>query len=524
MIENREYSLDDYFVLLRRRLKTALIPALLAPLGGFLISYAFPAKYTSQSLVWVEGQRVPEGVVQPVVTDDVSQRVSTMREQILGRNRLLPVVQRLGLATSSRSADQVIGDIRTNLSIEPAINDAGQITSPISGKKKTTVLKPGSTEPGFWVSYKAPNEKEAREVCAELTSMLIEENLNSREKVASGTTDFISSQLDDAKHGLDEQDAKLADFKKQYSGQLPGDEDNNLKVLTTLDSQLDANTQTINRAQQDKAYAETLLAQQVSAWKASQGSANPQSLQQQLTNLQTQLLGLQARYTDDHPDVIKTKADIAEVKKRLAELNSGPAQDADVSSNMGGLAEPAEIRQLRLQVHQYTDVLAQATREQKRLSDQIRLYQSRIAVSPEVEAKYKELTRDYDTAQKHYADLLTKKSNSETAQDMESRQLGEQMRLVYPASDPTDPDFPNRLFFLAGGLGAGLAVGLGLAFWLELRDKSIRDERDVEASLQMPVLVAIPWVTDEETSKNGSNGNGFWKRRKAAAKPEGVHR
>jgi uncharacterized protein involved in exopolysaccharide biosynthesis len=184
------------------------------------------------------------------------------------------------------------------------------------------------------------------------------------------------------------------------------------------------------------------------------------------------------------------------------------------------MTEPPEIRQLRLQVHQYTDVLAQATREQKRLSDEIRLYQSRIAVSPEVEAKYKELTRDYDTAQKYYADLLTKKSNSETAQDMESRQLGEQMRLVYPASDPTDPTFPNRLFFLAGGFGAGLAVGLGLAFWLELRDKAIRDERDAEASLQMPVLVAIPWATDEETSQNG--GSGFWKRRKAASTQEGV--
>jgi polysaccharide chain length determinant protein (PEP-CTERM system associated) len=520
MIENREYSLDDYFVMLRRRLKTLLIPLLVAPLGGFLISYLFPAKYTSQSLVLVEGQRVPEGVVQPVVTDDLSQRVATMNEQILARNRLLPVVQRLGLVTSQRSADQVIGDIRSNMSIEPVITDAGQITSPIAGKKKTSVPKPGSGVPGFWVYYTASSEKEAQEVCTQLTSMMIEENLNSREKVAHGTTDFISNQLEDAKRSLDEQDAKLAEFKTKYSGQLPGDEDNNLKVLTTLDSQLDANTQTINRAQQDKAYAETMLAQGLAAWKASQGSANPQSLQQQLTNLQTQLLALQARYTDDHPDVIKTKADIAEIKKRLAELNAGTAQDSEGQVNTAGMTEPPEIRQLRLQVHQYTDVLAQATREQKRLSDEIRLYQSRIAVSPEVEAKYKELTRDYDTAQKYYADLLTKKSNSETAQDMESRQLGEQMRLVYPASDPTDPTFPNRLFFLAGGFGAGLAVGLGLAFWLELRDKAIRDERDAEASLQMPVLVAIPWATDEETSQNG--GSGFWKRRKAASTQEGV--
>ena len=92
-----------------------------------------------------------------------------------------------------------------------------------------------------------------------LTTCCVSENINSRERTAKSTTDFISNQLDQAKADLDAQDAKLAEFKKQYSGQLPGDEDNNLKVLASLESQLDANTQTINRAQQDKAYVESTL-------------------------------------------------------------------------------------------------------------------------------------------------------------------------------------------------------------------------------------------------------------------------
>jgi polysaccharide chain length determinant protein (PEP-CTERM system associated) len=507
MIENRDLTIDDYLAILRRRTKLILIPTLLAPLAGFLISYLFTAKYTSQSLILVEAQQVPTGVVQPVVTEDLSQRIATMQQQVLGRNRLQPMVERLGLVRTGKNVDDVIDDIRNGLQLEPVVTDLSLIGD---GKKKPS--QPTSV-PGFTVNYTGPNAREAQNICNELTSMLLSENQASRERVAQSTTDFIARQLDEAKRDLDDQDAKLAAFKRQYSGQLPGDEDNNLKVLATLNSQLDANTQTINRAQQDKAYTESLLAQQLAAWKSAQGTSSPQSLQQQLTQLQSQLLDLQSKYTADHPDVIKTKADIAEVKRKLAEVDSGAANSPD-ATDKSSATEPPEIRQLRMQIHQYADVLTQATREQRRLADEIRTYQSRVAVSPEVEEKYKELTRDYDTAQKFYADLLSKKSASEMATDMERRQQGEQMRLLNPASLPDAPSFPNRWLFAGGGLGGGLALGLGLALWLELRDKSIRNEADVEATLQMPVLVALPWVTDDA----GSNGNGsFWKKDKTAA-------
>jgi len=82
MIENRELSMDDYLAMLRRRLKVILIPALLAPLAGFLISFAFSPKYTSQSLILVEEQKVLEGYVKPVVTEDVGQRIATMDQQV----------------------------------------------------------------------------------------------------------------------------------------------------------------------------------------------------------------------------------------------------------------------------------------------------------------------------------------------------------------------------------------------------------------------------------------------------------
>src|ERR1700731_2816292 len=105
MIENRELRMDDYVAMLRRRLKVLLIPLLLAPLAGFFASFAFAPRYTSQSLILVETQKVPEGYVQPVVTQDITQRIATMQQQVLSDKQLQPMVGRLGL-TKGRSVEE----------------------------------------------------------------------------------------------------------------------------------------------------------------------------------------------------------------------------------------------------------------------------------------------------------------------------------------------------------------------------------------------------------------------------------
>jgi len=496
MIQNRELTIDDYLAMLRRRLWLIIVPALLAPLVGFGVSFFFAPKYSSEATVLVQGQKVPDKYVMPITSEDVMLRVTALEQQVLGRNRLQPMAERLGIWKGGDNLDEVLDDIRRGLVVAPV--DVGAST--------IAPRKAGADVPGFTLSFTWSDPKLAQQMCGQLTSMLLAENLRSREQVAQGTTEFLTRQVEEAKRDLDEQDGKLASFKRQYVGQLPGDEDNNLKVLMGLNSQLDATTQSLNRAQQDKAYAESVLSQQVAAWKASQSTTSPQALQQQLATLQGQLIQLQARYTADHPDVMKAKADIAELQKQLDEVNSAkPDPSAD---NNAVLAEPPEIQQLRIQIHQYQQELTQAGKEQKRLQDQIKLYQGRVALSPAVEEQYKRLTRDYDTAQKFYDDLLAKKSQSEMTTDMERQQEGEQFYLLNPASLPLSPSFPNRLSFAGGSLGIGLALGLALAFGFEIQDKAIRNEADVEAAMQLPMLVSVPWVGEQLEDKDGNKKGG----------------
>jgi uncharacterized protein involved in exopolysaccharide biosynthesis len=326
------------------------------------------------------------------------------------------------------------------------------------------------------VEYTGSTPQEAQQVSSELTSMLLAEDLHSREQETKSMAQS-RSQLDEAKRHLDEQDNKLASFKKQHGGQLPGDSENNTTTLMVLNAQLNALSQWINLTQQNKSNAESILAQQPANQKSSQSPASPAglpALEKQLSDLQSQLLQLQAQYTEDHPDVVKTKADIAEMKKKLAEANvvDGAAGDANPKSNAG---EPPEIRRLRLQIEQYDEVIAKARREQKHIQEQIKLYQGRVLLSSSLEQQYQHLTEDYDTAQESYANLLAKNGKvGGNGMDTGGLRQSERIRLSNPANLPDTPRFPDRRLFAAGGLGSGLALGLGIALWLEMRDSAIR--------------------------------------------------
>ena len=512
MSENRELTMDDYLAMLRRRLKVILIPVLLAPLAGFMVSYVFPPKYTSQSTVLVEGQKVPDNYVMPVITSDFTQRVQTLSQEVLSPTRLRPVIQSLALVKPDEE-DKLISDIQQNMSVEPVITSMSAAAAASPGAKKSRPSATNEPVPGFTVNYTDSNAVRAQKICNAVTSLIVDENLRSRAGIAQSTTEFLGRQVEDAKRAIDDQDAKLAAFKKQYMGQLPGDVDNNMRMLMSLNSQLDATTQTLSRAQQDKAYTESMLAQQLTAWKSSLSSTNPQTLEQGLTQLQAQLLQLQARYTDDYPDVIKTKADIAEVEKKLKEVNAAAANSTD-SSDKASASEPPEIRQLRLQIHQYQSVIEQATLDQKRLQSAISVYQNRTAMSPGIEEQYKLLTRDNDNAQAFYKDLLAKKSSAELGTSMENQQQGEQMHILAGAGLPDSPSFPNRPIFAAGGLSVGLALGLIIAMWLEFSDKSIRTEKDAAAIMDLPLLISVPWLgEDEDDAAAKSNGRRrFWGR------------
>ena len=517
MIQNREWTMDDYVAMLRRRSKMILLPMVVTTALAF-VAYRIVvwkyARYTSTSLVLVEGQKVPENMVQPVVSDDLQVRIGMLKNLATSDSEMRPILSGIFPGRSNQDIDTILEEMRSQPQLVGPPSDLAVFTGPTMKKK------PGQTQSyGFVVSFYSSNPRDAQRVCEALTTKIIEKNLKFIQDNAKGTVDVLTQSLEDSKRTLDDMDAKLAEFKKQHVGQLPTDQDNNLKMLMTLTQQQDAFNQKQNLAQQDKTYNQNLLAQQLTAWKSAQSMTNPQTLQKQLSDLQTQLVSLQARYTDDHPDVVKTKADIAEVKNKLAEINKASADDSETGNQKASANEPAEIRQLRQQIQRDDQDIAISTRELKRLQQGIAQYEQHLSLSPAVEEQFKALTRDYENAAKSYQDLLAKKSTADLTAHMTNQAQGERMSIIEPANLPDSPTFPNILLFLGGGVGTGLAFGAALAMWFELRDKSIRTEADAEAALELPMLVSVPWVgAAVEQSKNGKFWH--WKRKSAEEEKE----
>jgi uncharacterized protein involved in exopolysaccharide biosynthesis len=197
-----------------------------------------------------------------------------------------------------------------------------------------------------------------------------------------------------------------------------------------------------------------------------------------------------SRYTPEHPDVVKVKTQIQDLKNRIA-IDS-TAKATPTPSTTAKLHEPAQLTELRTRVRQDELNIADLTKHQNQIQQQIQVMEARVQASPMVEQEYKELTRDHDTAQGIYNDLLRKQSDSSIAKDLVQQQESEVFHELDPPSYPSSPSFPKMILFLPGGLAAGLALGCGILYLLAMLDTAMYSERDVEASLKLPVLVSVP--------------------------------
>src|SRR5258708_2784268 len=192
---------------------------------------------------------------------------------------------------------------------------------------------------------------------------------------------------------------RLADFQRRYMGELPDETQTNFSLLSGMTSQLEASSQALSRAHQDKIFVESMLSQQIEAEKLTHVGSSPVTFQKQLGTLEDELAALRSRYTDEHPDVIKVKSEIARLQKRIQEEASAGSPPTTSGPDKEGLtAETLQAKQLRAQLFQINQTIRERTAEQTRLQEGSGKGEAKLEPSPAMPPEKKTQTQESPTA------------------------------------------------------------------------------------------------------------------------------
>jgi polysaccharide chain length determinant protein (PEP-CTERM system associated) len=498
--EQKSEQLDvrRFFDLARRRHMHFLIPLLIGWLVVWGLSWILPASYKSNTLILVQQPTMPQNYVLPNVNDDLQARMQSITQQILSRTRLLMIIDKLHLyggKDGPGTDDEKVAAMRKDIDVE--------LVRDTTHNQEITA---------FRIFYSARNPYVAQQVTSELTDLFISENQKVLEQESQGTTTFLGDQLDVARQSLAQQEAKVKQFEAMHEGVLPSQQQSNLQILAGLQQQLQNEQDALNAAKQQGVYYQSMVDEYRTLHGSSRGAdpalAELPSLDQEITRLRGQLSDLRSRYTEQYPDVVKTKDQLATAQKNRADLiaqiranaANSKATDSDEASN-----EPPDptqsgpLLQMQGQVKANRAEIANRERAIQQLQARIGDYSGRLNAEPGIEQQLADLTRGYDQSKAIYDDLLKKKTQSSMATSMEELQQGERFTILDPPSLPTKPDFPNRLKFCGFGLVAGLVLGIGFVGGFEFFDDRLYDEKEIKGMLPFAVISEVPEIRDAAT-------------------------
>ena len=456
--------------------------------GWFLVwgvSWLMPSIYRSGTLILVERPAVPEKLVASNIDTDIQRQLDSITQQILSRTRLLTIIDHLNLYAEERkrvSDDLIVERMQKDIEIELVRGDDRKLSA-------------------FNIYYLSLDPKTAQSATSELANLFITENLEQRQERSESTTRFLEDQLSQARQKLTQQEARVREFKDNHIGSLPSQNAANLQILGGLQAQLQAQQDALSRAKQQNTYLESLLGQyrSLGPTSARPGEAVPGGLgaiDQELDRLKAQLTDLSSHYTDKHPDVRKTKEQIAKTERLREKFLTDMNHNSAAGSSALNPAEPrtAAVLEMESQLKANRAEIANHETAIRDLQGKVAQYQGRLNMAPVMEQQFADINRDYDQSKADYDALLAKKNQSEMATNLEKTQQGEHFRMLDPPSLPTKPYKPKRLQLCGIGLLVGLVFGSAASFGKEKLSGKVFTEREIKKLIPYNVMVEIPTI------------------------------
>ena len=463
-MEPIEMTLDDYMAILKRRKWSLILPALLMFAAAVVVALLLPPVYKSTATILIEEQEIPSEYVKATVTSYAEQRLQSINQRVMSSNRLLEIINRFDLYADMRdrwTTEEIVDKMRTDTQLEPI---SAEVMDRRSGR-------PAEATIAFTLSYegKAVPQK-VQQVANVLTSLILDENLQVRARQTRETSEFLEGEMNRVKAALDDLEGRISAFKEKNINALPELLQVNSQSLNNTERNIDLLQEQLRSQKEREGYLQTQLAN-VSPYLEEQ-----QKDKQRLEELKVQLHYLKSRFTEEYPDVVKARSEIAKLEAQLADTKSGDANGREMPDNPAYITLAAQLSSTRAEIKSIQQQI-------EGLKNTAEGYRHRIETGPKVAEAYKTLTIERDNTQAKYNDLMQKLMEARVSQGLEKEQKGERFTLIDPARLPEKPFKPNRLAIVLIGLVLGVGAGVGTAALREFSDTSVHSSEQLSRTL-----------------------------------------
>jgi polysaccharide chain length determinant protein (PEP-CTERM system associated) len=440
MNNSDDFDYKKYLKLVSKKKYLFVILALALMAGVVIISYLLPERYEAKSTVFIEKSVISELVKGIAVTPSFDDKLKVLAYTLKSRTLLLKVFDDLGLNADKES----------NAQLEKMIREF----------QEKTDIKQKDKEGFFTITFTSENPRLARDYVNALVRRYIEDNITSKREESYGASSFLAEQIKTIKAKLEEAEARSNSYMRDRGGVLAQNEAAVLAEIGIAQQKLDELT---------------MRRRQLENMRSLDRKNDP--LKARLAELQKRQQELGLVYTDNHPEVIEIKNEVAALKQQLK-----PGYRRAESSGAPSL----EMEKISMELSS----LRGAENDQRRF---IASKQALLRSIPAAKAGLEAVERDKNSQKLLYEQLMARYGQSEVTKQMEVQDKATTFRIVDPAILPTQPYSPQRVKIILLGVLGGLAASFAFLLLLDQLDKSVRNVESLK-SLGVQILAVVPTI------------------------------
>jgi polysaccharide chain length determinant protein (PEP-CTERM system associated) len=461
----------------------AMVSAWVFCLLGWMYIYSLPDVYESRADVYVDTTSATRALLgNMTIGSDVLGRVNLVTMEMTGRPRL----------------EKVAREVDLHLGVTDAAEMAALITKM---RSQITIRKEPRMRNRYRIAYQHQDPTTAHTVVTKLLDTMVEDSLGANRLDTQNAQEFLREELQAIESELESSETRLAEFKRDNIGRMPGSEGGYFQRLQTAMTDLAKLESDLQFARKRR---DTLQAQLEGERPVMGSGEGPlYDLDQRILENQTRLEEMQLRFTDLHPDVIAVKSVIEQLKRQKAEQ----AEELASGDGMQFVSDNPVFQSIQMELSKVDVDIATLLEQKEAKETNIVKLQALIDVLPQTEAELKRLNRDYEVKQAQYTALLQRLEVAELSESAEEAS-DIQFRIIDPPTVPYEPSAPPRTLLILATMPLGLIGGIALAFVSNLLKPVFSDSKSLRRIIELPVIGTISAVQTHQRRRRQINEMG----------------